>query len=304
MLRSYSRYILLTCVLVASAAVWAQPKAQPESGAKGDPHAAARTAIRAAMDSFAQAFEAGDAKALAAHWTTEGEYQNEDGHSLRGRGNLEQAFANLFANSRERSARVTPVSLRFLSDSSAIDEGKVVVRNGPVGARKRTRYEALFVREDGKWRIAMLTEFADNETTLDDLAWLIGQWKSTAGKADIVTTYAWDPNKKFIHVDFKITEQEGLSLHGTQIIGIDPATGGIRSWTFEANGGVGEADWTPDGDHWELSAAGSLPDGRTLTETNVLRKINNDTFTWQSVYRLLDDEPIPDLPPVRVERVK
>ena len=93
-------------------------------------------------------------------------------------------------------------------------------------------------------------------------------------------------------------------LSGTQVIGVDPATGELHSWTFEADGGVGEADWSRDGDHWVLDAAGTLTDGGTLTETNVLRRINDDTLTWQSVDRLLDDETIPDLAPVKVSRIK
>jgi len=36
----------------------------------------------------------------------------------------------------------------------------------------------------------------------------------------------------------------------------------------------------------------------------VLRRVNDDTFTWQSINRLLDDKEIADLPPVKVTRIK
>src|SRR5262249_40894823 len=137
-----------------------------------------------------------------------------------------------------------------------------------------------------------------------DLAWLIGQWKSASGEgAEIRTTYSWEANKKFIRAQFTLQE-ETIAFGGTQIIGVDPSSGMIHSWTFEAGGGVGEADWQPDGDHWVLDAAGTRPDGRTLTETNILRRINDDTITWQSVDRKLDDSDIPDLAPVKVTRIK
>ena len=123
---------------------------------------------------------------------------------------------------------------------------------------------------------------------------MIGEWKSLGDSgAEIKTTYAWDASKKFIHVRFTVQEDK-LALSGTQMIGIDPETGGIRSWTFESGGGVGEADWQPDGDHWILSADGTLADGRSLIETNILRRIGPDAFTWQSVERTLDDTAIPD----------
>ena len=38
-------------------------------------------------------------------------------------------------------------------------------------------------------------------------------------------------------------------------------------------------------------------DGRILTATNVLRRINDDLFTWQSIGRRLDEEEIPTSPP-------
>ena len=34
------------------------------------------------------------------------------------------------------------------------------------------------------------------------------------------------------------------------------------------------------------------------------RKVNADTFTWQSVNRTIDDQPLDDLPPVKVTRIK
>jgi hypothetical protein len=180
----------------------------------------------------------------------------------------------------------------------------VIVHGG--AEAKRARYEALLVRDDAQWRLAMLRETASDEgPSIDELAWLIGQWKSTGDQgAEILTTYAWDEQKKFIHVHFKITEKDRKPLSGKQVLGVDPATGGIRSWTFEAHGGVGEADWHADGDHWELRAEGTLADGRHLSETNVLRRVNDDTFTWQSVDRWLGDVSIPDLAPVKVVRVK
>jgi hypothetical protein len=77
-----------------------------------------------------------------------------------------------------------------------------------------------------------------------------------------------------------------------------------HSWTFEANGGIGEADWNRDDEHWVLKAAGTLSNGSTLKETNVLRRINDDTFTWQSVNRTLNGRPLADLPPVKIARIK
>ena len=263
-----------------------------------------RAAVRSAMQSFAKAFETRDAKALAAHWTGEGELKTVAGDTVRGRELLETGFSEFFAKTPEVKAEVHPESLRFLSSDSAIEEGSVAVRRGPAEPTTKARYEALFVREDGRWLLARLSESPEAEASIADLAWLVGEWKSASGQgAEIHTTYSWAPNKKFIHAQFTIKEKE-LELGGSQVIGVDPATGSLHTWTFEAEGGVGEADWNPDGDHWVLDAAGTLADGSTLTETNILRRVNDDTFTWQSVDRIHGDAELSDLAPVKVTRVK
>lgn len=312
-LRTHS--LLLAAVIGAlSHSVWpyearaqARPPAPPpsKSAAAGpDARGKDRASIRAVMDSFVKAFESRDAKALSAHWTALGEYRNQDDVNVQGREALEKGFAKFFAKAPEVQAQVEPESLRFVATNSAIEEGIVTVRRGAAEAANRAHYTALFVREDGQWRLAQLTESAADVDAVGDLAWLIGEWKSLSGEgAEIHTTYSWDANKKFIQVRFAVKEKVA-AYSGIQVIGLDPATGGLRSWTFEATGGVAEADWERDGDHWVLEMTGTLVDGRKLTQTNILRRINEDTFTWQSVERKLDDADVPDLPPVKVTRVK
>jgi uncharacterized protein (TIGR02246 family) len=276
-----------------------QPPAAPED------RSADRAAVRTAIDAFAKAFESRDPSAFAACWTGEGEYRNAEGLTIRGIGALEKAFTGFFAKTPEVSATLQPESLRFLSRDSAIEEGLVTIRRGPAQPATTAHYGALAVREGNGWRLAQLTESpADDRPSIEDLSWLIGQWQSKTGEgAEIRTTYTWDANKKFIHVQFAIQEAS-IALSGSQVIGVNPATGLMHSWTFEANGGVGEADWSRDGDHFVLSAAGTLPNGSNLTETNLLRRVNDDTFTWQSIDRRRDDSPLPDLAPVKVTRIK
>ncbi len=298
--------VILLMLFAGQRAICQEGPAAGSGGAAGaaDARAKDRAAIQAAMKSFVKDFEARDAKALAVHWTAEGEFENDRGNNVHGHAALEQAFAEFFKRTPDVSAAIESTGLRFLSDATAIEDGKVTVRRGPADAANPAKYSVLWVRDNGNWRMARLSESPADDPTINDLAWLIGEWKSSPdGHAEIHTTYSWSPSKKFIHGRFTLKKKE-LSLSGDQIIGVDPATGLIHSWTFEADGGVGDADWTSDGDHWVLDAEGTLSGGSTLSETNVLRRINNDTFTWQSVARLLDDDELADLPPVKVTRVK
>ena len=89
-----------------------------------------------------------------------------------------------------------------------------------------------------------------------------------------------------------------------QMFGKDPASGTLRAWTFEDEGGIGEADIARDGKKWVHTARGVTADGQVMNATNILTPVDNDSFLWQTVGRTLDDEELPDLPPVKVTRVK
>jgi uncharacterized protein (TIGR02246 family) len=286
----------------------AQVASEPGSGPQlqpTDPDARRedRAAIRAAMQSFVKAFESGDAKAVAGHWTAEGEYQGEEAGTIHGREALERAYSGFFAKTPKVQAEIEPESLRFVSRDNAIEEGTVTIRRGPSEPAIDARYSALFVREDGRWRMALLRETPGEEASLRDLGWLVGDWKSTGQETEVRTTYSWDDHKKFLQVRFTIKEKD-RTLGGSQVLGKDPATGELRSWTFEAEGGIGEAVWSRDGDHWVVDSTGTLADGSTLTATNIFHRVDDDTFTWQSIDRTLDDAELPDLPPVKVSRIK
>ena len=294
--------LMVPVMLADGFAQEAKPKTQVPVTAV-DAHAKDRAAIRDTLHALAKAFEARDAKQLAAHWTAEGEHQTVHGETVRGRAALEKSYGEFFAATPEVLAEVHSESLRFLSKDSAIDEGVVTIRKGAAAHANKADYRALLVREDDRWLLASLNESAITGVSISDLGWLIGEWKSTSGEgAEIQTTYTWDANQKFIHAKFAIKEV-GRTLSGIQVIGVDPETKSIHSWTFEANGGIGEADWNLDGEHWVLAAEGTLADGASLLQTNILSRVNHDSFTWQSTNRSLDGNAIPDLPPLKVTRI-
>src|SRR5262249_3395455 len=287
----------------ARAQVGTGPEA-PSQPAAPDARDGDRAAVRAALDSFVKAFESRDAKALAAHWPAGGEYHPLDGARVEGRDAVEKGFTAFFARNPELKAQINHESVRLLSSDTAIDEGTATIRRGPLEPTTSARYSALLVREGGRWLVAQLSETPGDAESIEELGWLVGDGTSKDKEgAQIQTTYEWHPNKKFLQARCTIKEK-GLTLSGSQVIGVQPASGAIHSWIFEADGGVGEGNWSRDGDHWLVDASGTLTDGRTLTETNILRRINDDTFTWQSVDRHLGDETLPDLAPVKVTRVK
>ena len=296
--------LLLGCLaasaLVVAAGVWpfksaAQPPAVPGRPDRPDDEAA----VRKSLDGFAAAFRKGDAKSLAGYWTTNAEYTSEQGVSIRGRAALEKAYAETFAESPENGLDVEVEDVRFPSGETAVIDGHFKLRRK--GETVVSRCSFLFTREDGAWRVAVAREWPGDGLSLRDLDWLIGSWEAKRDGAAVTATYEWVPGKAFIRTRFTVAG--GPTEGGTQMIGYDPATGALQAWTFEDAGGVGESGITRDEKKWVFTARGTTAEGRAVTATNILTPVDADSFLWLTVGRTAEDEPLPDLPPVKVTRV-
>lgn len=283
------------------------PAAIAGSGAAGDKgqkdEDAEREAIAKATDSFVAAFEKGDAKAMAAHLTENGEYTAEDGTVIRGRAAIEKEYAGLFAKRKGAAkAEIEVDTIRFPSRDTAIGEGHFKVRIGTAAA-VTSKYTVLHVRENGKWLMAVVREWRGGEASIRDLDWLIGTWTAKRDDTEIVTKYEWWGDKTFIRMEITIKDKTE-TREGFQMIGADASTGQLRSWTFDPDGSFGEATWTLDGKKWVVDSAGVLTSGEVLTATNIFVPLDDNTFTFQSVQRTMGDVAAPDIGPVRVTRVK
>jgi uncharacterized protein (TIGR02246 family) len=260
-------------------------------------------AIRKLSADFTRALMKGDAKAVAGLWTEEGEYISADGTTVRGRPALEAAYTKFFSKTPDVKAEATINSIRFVGRDSAIEEGIAKVRRGKGAEPVTSRYSVLYVREEGRWQMALLREWPDEGTTLQDLDWLIGTWVAKTEDSEVRATYEWDENKTFLRVRITMKDGDGTTS-ATQTIAKDPRTDGLHSWLFGSDGGFGEAGWSLDGKRWLLQSTGVTTDGGEMTATNILSPIDKDSFSWQSIDRTLNGEALPNIPPIKVTRVK
>lgn len=262
-----------------------------------------RAAVQTTLDALKTAFDAGDAKGCAAVWTAECEYITDGGVTFRGRAEVEKSYTDLFAKYPKPRVTAERQSLRFLSKDTAVEEGYFSVRLDATAAAVNSRYSLLFAREDGKWRVALLREWPAEGANVRDLDWLVGEWEGGRDGATVRTVYEWDLNKTVIRGRYTVT-RDGEVAGGLQIFAKDPTTGSLACWTFDGSGGVGTSAWVRDGNQWTVEAEGADADGVPNAATNVLVKVSDDAFTWQSTARTTNGEPQPDLPPVKVTRVK
>lgn len=280
----------------------AAPAAQPAPAAPEE-RPADRDGVRKAIESFVAAFQKGDGKAVAAHWTAEGEYISDDGTTFRGRAALEKSYAEFFAKNPDNALEVEIDQIRFPSRDTAVVDGHFKLREGKKKELVVSKCSFLYAREDGKWLIAIAREWPGDGLSLRDLEWLIGSWEAKRDGTAVVTKYEWTANKSFIRCQMSVTK-DGKPLSGMQMIGKDPSTGALRVWTFEDEGGIGDTEITRDGKKWIYAARGVTSDGRVHTAINVLTPLDADSFLWHATGRTVDDEALPDLPPIKVTRIK
>ena len=88
-----------------------------------DQQTAEKEAIFNNAKAFVDAFEKGDAKAVAAFWAEDGDYVDLTGRRLQGRPSIEDAFKDFFAENKGLKLRIDVNSVRFVTPDAAIEDG-------------------------------------------------------------------------------------------------------------------------------------------------------------------------------------
>jgi uncharacterized protein (TIGR02246 family) len=267
-------------------------KAKPASD-----HSADEAAIRTNIEKFVKAYNAGDAKAVAALFTPDGEVHDKAGNEAEGREAIEKTFAKIFKDMPEKNLEVFIESIRFIGSDLALEVGTTKETPEPNEPPDIDRYTVLHVKRDGKWQMALARDEEGPPPTaheqLRPLAWLVGEWVDDGGSTVVRSTCRWSEDKNFLLQDFRLEISGRDAMNVSQRIGWDPLTKHVRSWVFDSEGGFGESIWTRDGDDWIIRSTGVRPDGTTGSATNTLIRSGNDGYVWRSTDRIVADDVQP-----------
>lgn len=271
--------------------------------------AADKAAIEKAIESYAAAFNAGDAKALAEHWGPEAVYVNPlSGVQVEGRETIVKEFESILGQMKDTKLAVDVDSIRFISPGVAVENGVAKLVSAD-GEPQESRYTAIHVKRDGKWLLDRVTEedvpvVLSHYEQLKELEWIIGSWVDADDQAQIDTTCQWTRNKNFITRSFTVSIRDRIDMAGMQIIGWDPKAKQIRSWVFDSDGGFAEGRWTKRENGWSVATSGVTSDGRSASSVNVITYVNDDQFQWRSEGRMVDGELQPNIDGVTVVRAQ
>jgi uncharacterized protein (TIGR02246 family) len=275
---------------------------------KDPKRAADKQAIEKLSKDMIEAFAKRDAAAVAANWTADGEFIRNDGDPIRGKADIQKAYAEYFRQlTGKPKLEIQADNLRFPSADTAVAEVTLRLKGEDGDTIASSWRNTLLVREGGQWKIAIVREWdrdVGEDVTLKELEWLIGTWQAATKDREVTTTYEWDENKVFIRGKYTVKEGGKVIESGMQMIGKDNNDGVIRSWVFQSDGGFGGGVWTREGKKWTVDVQGVTPDGKELTGDSIYIHVDPNTFTWQAVNQKLDDDPIPDTVPIKATKQK
>ena len=290
---------------LAMASAASEPAA-PAAQENPDQSAPATQAMSDLAKNYVAAYNKGDAKAVASFFAEDAEYIDADGQLTKGRDEIEKLLATAFQDNPGAKLDIAVDEVRQITPDVVISGGVATV-TPENGAAEATRYELIRVKKGDQWQISHLTETSapapDAYSQLQALEWLVGTWQDKTGDQTIETKIKWAGSKNFLTRSFKGQGSEQDETDGWEIIGWDPDRQQIRSWIFDSEGGFGESIWSNDGERWLIKASNTLPDGGHSTADNIITRVDDNTFTWESQNRTLDGELRPSIEKIEVQRV-
>lgn len=310
--RYLCRFTLMLGLSISSLA-YAQstPAAKPEKPAKPTkpevraPAPPESDAIRASARAFEAAFNKGDAQAIAALWTADGDYHDEAGDVYQGRAAIADGYAKFFATHPNAQIKIIVDSVKLLSESAAIEDGRALLEPQD-GAPAISKYTVVHVKDGGKWLMSTVrdtrVETPSTYPHLADLDWLVGHWSAEEHGNKTEYVCRWIANKSFLERRYTVTHHDQSVTTGVQIVGWNAIAGHVQSWNFASGGGFALGDWQPHGNGWAAEVQGFTGDGVPTSALNIFTKLDDNTFAWQSVQRTAGDQSLPDTDEVIVKR--
>jgi uncharacterized protein (TIGR02246 family) len=262
--------------------------------------------IRKEVAASVMVFNSRDAKAVAALWTKEGEYVDESGQSFVGREAIEAYFAQVFAARPEAKMQIVTDSVRILSDSVAIEDGQAIVEATPNAAAEVSKYTSVHVKVEGKWLLASVRDAwmdaSSPSNDLADLEWLIGDWTAEDNGVRTESKCRWIVNNKFVERSYTTTQVDGTISTGLQIIGWNSQANQVQSWNFTPDGGHAIGVWSATEGGWLAKVTGTTGGSVSTTAVNLLRRLDDNAYAWQSMDRTVGEVRLPDTDEVIIRR--
>lgn len=265
-------------------------------------------AIRASAKHFTQSFNQGDVKAVGSHFTDDAVLVNENGERFEGREAIVDEYRSLLKSTPDLKLAIQIDSTRVINAHTVIEEGHSAITPQPPGAdRVISAYTAVHtLTADGKWLMSYVRDsridLPPATGSLEDLDWLIGTWVAQNEDGKVEVKARWIADKRFLARSHTISQSDQEVDSGLQIVGVDPSTGQITSWSFNGDGGHAVGRWLPVSDGWIIQSSGFTAEGLSTYALNNLKKKDDSSLIFSSTQRQAGQSTLPDIDEVILKR--
>ena len=123
---------------------------------------ASRAELSDAQNNFTSAFNKGDAKLLVTLFTSDADWIDDQGAIMRGRVVIQRALEDSIAAHKGRTLTLRLDSVRTLGPDVVVGNATSTF-TGPDKSTETAAFIAVYVKQDGKWLISVLTETSEVE---------------------------------------------------------------------------------------------------------------------------------------------
>lgn len=256
--------------------------------------------LEASAEAFVKAFNEGDSEAISELFLPNGELILASGELIAGQEEIRSHYEEVFADTTGPKAALEAGSVRFLTDSLAVEDGTIHL-NYPDGEISSHFYTAVHAKQDdGTWRFASVRDEVGDHALpsekLMELSWLIGDWLIQTDFGGTWLTFSWSEDGPYIDARAVSESPEGPSTAATMRIGWNEKEEAFISWGFDAEGGFNQSSWTERSEgEWILRTEGVTSTGESNHATQVLAmEKGGDEFVWIKRDQTIGGEAQPD----------
>ncbi|MGE0534553.1 MAG: SgcJ/EcaC family oxidoreductase [Pirellulales bacterium] len=253
-------------------------------------------AIRAAGAAYATALNEGDATALAASWTADGDYVDASGQHFKARDLIAEDFGGLTKNELPHHLEIKESKIRLITPDVAIEDGLSQTTAGDTGAVALGRFTAVWIKRDDKWLLDVVRECGGlpltDDQQLEPLTWMIGDWIGESGGLTYSLSVRWTDGHHFLVRHFAVREDDRVVVDGTQYVGWDADRKAIRSWTFDSQGTRSDGVWEFIEGAWVVRNESELANGHSVSMTSSYKQ-EAGSMVWTSPETKVNGETVP-----------
>ena len=268
--------------------------------------AAVTLQVQREVQEFVQAYNAHDAKTIAAEWSPHGTYTQQDGTVYKGREAVQKLYQAAFAENPEATVAVVVEDVKLINAFTAVEHGTTTVTAKPGAEPTTEQYVATHVRQGRKWVMVSVEDVPDSTmdkfAVVKDLEWLVGTWQASTGSLSTEMTITRIGGGPFFQRAWTSRADTNVLVQGVQVIGWDPELRQVSSWTFDSRGNTDKGLWSPEENGWSIECKGMLLNGTPFSATYLMTRSGDGSLSINSANRFAGDVALPNMPELVLKR--